>query len=236
MLALAADGDADSDADGPALLALADGDADADALADDPDPADAPAPGEGDVDHPPLPPPPPPLPPPLEPPVEPPRRRGDRHPKSHWWGAFNIIYRPPTIPKKGKPQNPRWEATCPSRFHNDEENHDKCRKTMSFPANPEEEVLCMWRIRHWCNLAIYAQQSKKKHLKKHPAADELCGEVAITEARLPDDWDGDGEEPPPASDGEALFVCLLCWLCLMFFLCFGLSGRFYFCLTTAYRR
>ena len=116
-------------------------------------------------------------------------------------GAFNIIYRPPSLNSKGNAITPSWEATCPSRYHNVGE---KRRKTMSFVADhASEESVALWRVRHWCNMALFAQQSRKHHKGFHPLAADLPEEDSIVLGRLPDGWDGDGEELP--DDGEVVW-------------------------------
>ena len=136
----------------------------------------------------------PPLPPPALAPLDDKDKDGGRrHPKSHHWGPFNIIYRPASVNKHGKPTKPSWEATCPSFWH---QVPRKCKKTISFAADDEdEECIAMWRVRHWCNAAPFAERSWVKHMAYHPLAVDLPEEAAMIENKLPDDWDGSDEEP-----------------------------------------
>lgn len=74
---------------------------------------------------------------------------------------------------------------------------------MTFPAgDPDAEVMTLWRIRYWCNLAFFSRGSKKKHMSCHPVAADLPDEAAILHGKLPDEWVGDDEELDEA-DGEA---------------------------------
>ena len=66
---------------------------------------------------------------------------------------------------------------------------------MTFPAgDPDAEVMTLWRIRYWCNLAFFSRGSKKKHMSCHPVAADLPDEAAILHGKLPDEWVGDDEE------------------------------------------
>ena len=63
---------------------------------------------------------------------------------------------------------------------------------MSFKTDCEEsEEVTLWRIRHWCNMAVFAP-SKKEHMKYHPLPEDLPDEDAILKSQLPDDWVGEG--------------------------------------------
>ena len=119
------------------------------------------------------------------------RGRGERHEKSQYWGNFTIVYRPATANKKGKLSSAAWEATCPAACHN-VGGKTRCKKTMSFKTDCEEsaEQVTLWRIRHWCNMAVFAP-SKKEHMKYHPLLEDLPDEDAILKSQLPDDWVGE---------------------------------------------
>lgn len=107
---------------------------------------------------------------------------------SEYWGNFNLIYRPASFDKNGKALAPAWEAACPAESHNF--GGQKCRKTMTFRPNAIgdlAETIPRWRVKHWCNMAVYAA-NKSQHIKFHPSADDLPDERIIIQAKLPADW------------------------------------------------